>query len=56
MIFENLFSAFMASWGIQNEPQPAEHHYYYEIEGVHGYAKRVVPPLFELSPFFSDAS
>jgi hypothetical protein len=56
MVFEYLFSTFMASWCIQREPQPAEHHYYYENEGVLGYAGRVVPPLFELSPFFSDVS
>jgi hypothetical protein len=55
MVFENLLSALMASWCIKNDPQPTEHHYYYENEGVHGYAERVVPPLFELSPFFSDA-
>jgi hypothetical protein len=56
MVFEYLFSALMASWSIQRYPQPAEHDYYYETEGVLGYAGRVVPPLFELSPFFSDVS
>ncbi len=55
-IFADLISALMASWGIQRDPQPAAPDYYYENEGVHGYAERVVPPLFELSPFFSDVS
>ncbi len=56
MVIEYLFSAFMASRGIQNDPQPAEHHQYYENEGVLGYTGRVVPHLFELSLFFSDVS
>ncbi|MGA2161282.1 MAG: hypothetical protein ABSG28_03650 [Methanoregula sp.] len=56
MVFEYLFSALMAGWSIQRDPQPAVRNYYFETEGVHGYAERVVPPLFELSPFFSDAS
>jgi hypothetical protein len=53
-IFECLISTLLEGWGIQKMPQPARHDYYYENEGVHGYAERVVPPLFELSPFFSE--
>ncbi|WP_292423327.1 hypothetical protein [Methanoregula sp.] len=56
MVFEFLFSALMASWSIQRDPQPVPRNYYSENEGVHGYAERVIPPLFELSPFFSDVS
>jgi hypothetical protein len=55
-VFEYLISALMASWCIQRDPQPVEHNYYCENEGVYSYAERVVPPLFELSPFFSDIS
>ena len=54
-VFVMLISALMADWANKNDPQPTEHHHYYENEGAHGYAVRVVPPLFELSPFFSDA-
>jgi hypothetical protein len=53
-IIRCLISALMESWGIQKIPQLAVHDYYYEDEGVHGYAERVVPPLFDLSPFFSE--
>ena len=56
MAFEYLFSALMASWSTRRDPQPVLRNYYFETEGVHGYAERVVPPLFELSPFFSDVS
>ena len=55
-VFVVRITALMAEWANKNDPQPAEHHYYYEMKGVHGYAERVVPPLFELSPFFSDAN
>jgi hypothetical protein len=55
-VFEYLISALMANWSIQKEPQPAVHNYYYENEGVLGYAGRVIPPRFELSPFFSEVS
>lgn len=55
-VFVLRISALMADWVNKNDPQPAEHHYYYENEGVLGYAERVVPPLFEISPFFSIAS
>jgi len=56
MVLEYLISTLMASWCIQKEPQPAEHDYYYENEGGHGYAQQVIPPRFELSPFFSEVS
>jgi len=55
-ILEYLISALMASWWIQNEPQPAVHDYYYDNEGVLGFAGRVIPPRFELSPFFSEVN
>ena len=48
------FSALLSSWCIRFEPQPAEHHHYHETRGGFGYAERVIPPLFELSPFFSE--
>jgi hypothetical protein len=54
-VFVVQIAALMAEWTNKNDPQPAEHHYYYENEGGHGYSERVVPPLFKLSPFFSDA-
>jgi hypothetical protein len=53
-IIRCLISALLEAWGIQKSPQLAVHDYYYEDEGVHGYAERVVPPLFDLSPFFSE--
>jgi hypothetical protein len=53
-LFEYLISTLMANWCIQKEPQPAIHDYYYDNEGVLGYAGRVIPPRFELSPFFSE--
>jgi len=53
-VFAYLISALMASWCIQKDPQPAVHDGYYENEGVHGHAERVLPPLFEHSPFFSE--
>jgi hypothetical protein len=53
-ILADTIFALMASWSIQRDPQPAVRNYYFETEGVHGYAERVVPPLFELSPFFSE--
>jgi len=46
-------SALLCAWCIQNDPQPAVHHHYPKNEGRFGYAERVVPPRFELSPFFS---
>ena len=53
-ILEYLISALMASWCIKNEPQPAVHDYYYDNKGVLGFAGQVIPPRFELSPFFSE--
>ena len=52
----SFFAASTASWLIRFAPQPAEHHHYHESEGGFGFAERVVPPRFELSPFFSDVS
>ena len=56
MAFEYLFSVLMAGWSIRRDPQPVLRNYYFETEGMHGYAERVIPPLFDLSPFFSDVS
>ena len=55
-VFEYRISALVASWCITKEPQPAIHDHYYDNEGVLGYAERVIPPRFELSPFFSEVS
>ncbi|MFZ2073172.1 hypothetical protein [Methanoregula sp.] len=49
-----LISALMEAWGIQKMPQPAVHDHYPDGKGVHGFAELVIPPLFYLSPFFSD--
>jgi hypothetical protein len=47
-------SALLAARWLRKDPRPALHHHYHENEGGFGYAERVVPPLFALSPFFSE--
>lgn len=40
-------------WGIGCiRPISLQPRHYYHCQGIHGYAERVVPPLFEISPFF----
>ena len=48
-------SAVFWAWCIRFTPQPAGHHHYFGTRGGFGYAERVVPPLFKISPFFSRA-
>lgn len=43
------------AWGMKTSPLPDPHFYYLDNEGVKGYREIVIPPRFELSPFFSRA-
>jgi|GEM_PF-1558099 len=54
--FAYAVTALVSAWSIRFEPQPAEHHHYPETEGSFGFAERVIPPRFELSPFFSETA
>lgn len=55
-IFERMIRIIAGIFGMQAIGTTVPHLNYYDTRGFLGYRERVVPPVFVISPFFSDRS
>ncbi|MEN6611627.1 MAG: hypothetical protein ABFC24_12360 [Methanoregulaceae archaeon] len=52
-ILELLIRLLSEAWNIKAIPLPDPRFSYLDNEGIQGYGGLVIPPLFDISPFFS---